>query len=569
MAEKEKIISILLIDSDNSRQALFKKQFSEDLEHKTSLDIAGTVQDALKKIHENSYQVILGDSHFPEGEDITDVLTELNRAKAKIPFILMVEPGEEARAHRAIKSGAADYLVKGDGEPKDLPKRLWTIYRNFELSGRPGELTGEILDQNKRLLAVNEKLRDLSIRDELTGLYNHRYLQERLMEEFTRAVRYGYPISCLILDLDHFRRVNDTLSHTVGDEVLKSAAELLLENCRLSDLIARFGGEEFVILLPHVDYQGAFELAERLLELFAEKTFLPESHQLTVTASAGIASFPDDTLKDRSDLVNFAERALFRAKASGRNRVSCYKDLLPSLGEVLPRIKISEEKVIEFQKRLSEISDSARRGYIESSKALVMVLESKDPFTAGHSSRVARLSMQIAEAMGLPLDEAEIIEHAGLLHDVGKICISDEILLKPGRLTLAEYEAIKQHPYLGYRILKPLRFLQQEATLVLHHHEWFNGEGYPCRLRKNEIPIGARIIAVVDSYDTMRVAGGRYKKTMSVSETVNELIACSGTQFDPEAVQTFIQVLLMRKELGADAYNKEGLRQALETVSPK
>ena len=236
---------------------------------------------------------------------------------------------------------------------------------------------------------------------------------------------------------------------------------------------------------------------------------------------------------------------------------------------MLPRIKISEDKVIEFQKRLSEIADSARRGYIESSKALVMALESKDPFTAGHSSRVARLSMQIAEAMGLPLDEAEIIEHAGLLHDIGKICISDEILLKPGRLTLAEYEAIKQHPYLGYRILKPIRFLQQEATLVLHHHEWFNGEGYPCRLRKNEIPAGARIIAVVDSYDTMRVAGGRYKKTMSVPETVNELIACSGTQFDPEVVQACVQVLLMRKELGADAYNKDGLRQALETVSPK
>ena len=352
----------------------------------------------------------------------------------------------------------------------------------------------------------------------------------------------------------------------MGDEILKSAAELLLESCRLSDLIARFGGEEFVILLPHVDYQGAFELGERLCEVFARKTFLPESHQLSVTASIGIASFPDDMLKNRNDLINFAEQALFRAKAAGRNRVILYRDILPTIGEMLPKIKISEEKVLEFQKRLSEIADTARRGYIESSKALIMALESKDPYTAGHSSHVARLSMQVAEAMGLPLDEAEVIEHAGLLHDIGKICISDDILLKPERLTLAEYEAMKQHPYLGYRILKPIKFLQQEATLILHHHEWFNGQGYPCRLAHNEIPVGARIISVVDSYDTMRHAGGRYKKTISVADAVNELIACAGTQFDPEVVQAFVQVLLMRKELDPGAYDQKSLRRALESA---
>lgn len=566
MLEKKGNLNILLVDPNDSRLHQIKEQFSKDTHHPTRVETANSIPEAIEKCGKSSFHLILADIQTPAGEDVADLLAHLNRAKSKTPLILLVEPGEEARAHRAIKAGAADYLVKQEGELQNLPDRLWTIYRTFELTDNQEGFSTEVAKQNQKLLAVNEKLRDLSIRDDLTGLYNHRYLQERLTEEFTRALRYGYPLSCVILDLDLFRRINESLSHTVGDEILKSSAELLLESCRLSDLIARFGGEEFVILLPHVDYQGAFELGERLCEVFAQKSFLPESHQLSVTASIGISSFPDDMLKNRNDLIHFAEQALFRAKAAGRNRVILYRDILPTIGEMLPKIKISEEKVLEFQKRLSEIADTARRGYIESSKALIMALESKDPYTAGHSSHVARLSMQVAEAMGLPLDEAEVIEHAGLLHDIGKICISDEILLKPDRLTLAEYEAMKQHPYLGYRILKPIKFLQQEATLVLHHHEWFNGQGYPCRLARNEIPVGARIISVVDSYDTMQHAGGRYKKTVSTAVAVNEIIACAGTQFDPEVVQVFVQVLLMRKELNPGAYDQKGLRRALESA---
>ncbi len=149
------------------------------------------------------------------------------------------------------------------------------------------------------------------------------------------------------------------------------------------------------------------------------------------------------------------------------------------------------------------------------------------------------------------------------------MCISDDILLKPSRLTLAEYEAMKQHPYFGYRIVKPIKFLREEATLILHHHEWFNGEGYPCRLAGNEIPLGARIVALVDSYDTMRLAGGRYKQTMSIEAAVNELIACAGTQFDPEVVQTFIQVLLMKKELTPDSYDRKRLRDVIRSASQK
>lgn len=569
MKQKKDAFSILLIDADRKHHSQFRKQFAEDLEHPTEIDVTTSLKDAVQKIKQKSYRAILADCYLPEGEDIADLLGELNREKVRIPVVLVVGPGEEARAHRALKAGATDYLVRSEETLQNLPERLWSLYRNYELSQNHAGLAEQLDGENQKLLEVNEKLRELSIRDELTGLFNHRQLQEKLVEEFTRAVRYGHPLSCMMIDLDQFRSLNENLGHPVGDVLLKEAAEILLESCRLSDLIARFGGEEFAILLPHVDYGGALELGQRLRTLFAEHTFLPDSHRLNVTVSIGISCFPDDSIRHRSDLLNFADQALTRAKAAGRNMVSLYRDLLPTIGEALPHLKISQEKVLEFQKRLSEIADTARRAYIESSRAMVMALESKDSFTAGHAGSVAGIAMKVAEAMGLPLDEAEVVEHAGLLHDIGKICISDEVLLKPGRFTLAEYEAMKQHPYLGYRILKPVKFLQQEATLVLHHHEWFNGEGYPCRLSRYEIPFGSRIVSVVDSYDTMRHAGGRYKKTVSIRDAVNELIACSGTQFDPEVVQAFVQVLLMRKELSPDAYDKKRLQETLATVDAK
>lgn len=562
MTQTSKPFSILVIEPETLILSHLKKEFSEASLFPAQLDIAQSISEALQKLRGNSYHAVLSDIFFSNGESVEDVLKELDRKKSKTPVILIAQEGQEAKAHQLLKLGATDYFIRSDGAWEKLPSRFWSIYRNYELTENREGLTEEIQSENQKLLEVNEKLRSLSIRDELTNVYNHRYLQERLAEEFSRAVRYHHPLSCLMIDLDLFRKVNDHLGHVVGDQILKEAAERLLQGTRLSDLTARFGGEEFIILLPHTNYEGAREVAERLLYQFSDNVFLAESHKISTTISIGISCFPDDAMKDRNDLINFAEQALFYAKAAGRNRVSLYRQILPTPGETIPYLKIKEDRILEFQKKLSELADRARRGYLESSKALIMALEAKDPVTAGHSIRTARLCLQVAEAMGLSVDESETVEHAALLHDIGKICISDEILLKPGKLDMWEYETMKQHPYFGYRIVEPIRFLQKEATLILHHHEWFNGEGYPCRLSRHEIPLGARIISVVDAYDTMRVAGGRYKKTLSREEAVNELIACAGTQFDPEVVQAFIRVLVACKELAPDAYDKRRLQEA-------
>ena len=239
-----------------------------------------------------------------------------------------------------------------------------------------------------------------------------------------------------------------------------------------------------------------------------------------------------------------------------------YRDIVPHIVENLPELKMEAHDVEMFRHHMMEVADSSRKAYLEACTVLVKAIESKDPMTAGHGASCVKYSKMTAEEMGIASDDVEIIANAALLHDIGKICIADEILLKPARLTMAEFEIMKEHTYFGYRILKPIKFLREEAELVLHHHEWFNGEGYPCRLKGTDIPVGARIIAVVDSYDTMRKAGGRYKKTISATDAVNELINCSGIQFDAVVVKAFIEVLKRCGEFKGE-YLKDKLEETI------
>lgn len=559
MGESKDIdFSILFVEENPESFHQIKESLETNRRFPSRVDRAATLEEALEKLQKNSYHLLLVESEL-ENQLWPKLLEGVHRYRLNLPFVLLAPTHDDELIREAMRQGVADLIVRNEFEFEDLAKKLRDSYKKFRSRSHASRTLTEDLS------TTTTESRHGSIRDQLTGLFNHTYLQERVVQEFSRASRYNYPISCLAIDIDHFKTINEEKGYRIGDALLKECSDLLFENCRLSDLISRYGGEEFIVLLPHVNYEKTEEVAYRLRELFSEHLFLENSDRINLTVSIGISSFPEDTMKRRCELITYAVQALFRSKAAGRNRVTSYKDIVPIFGEGLPSLKISEDKVLEFQRRLSEISILARRAYIDSSKALIVALESKDPFTAGHGATCAKYAMQVAEAVGMSVDEAEIVEHAALLHDIGKICIPDNILLKTAKLTFAEYEAMKQHPYLGYQILKPIKFLQEEAILVLHHHEWFNGEGYPCRLSRNEIPLGARIISVIDSYDTIRIAGGRYKRTATVEDAVNELIACSGAQFDPEVVRAFVEVLKARGELRTDDYNKARLEEILRT----
>lgn len=563
--EEERNFSVLLVEEDEDVLHFVKRSLLATPAFPAFVDHARSLEEAFKKLQEKAYHLLLVESEVEKKPGLS-LLEQMQGLGIDVPFILMTPVQDDALVREAMRCGAADLIVKSQSHFLELSERLQKNYREFK-SKNLGPARKEKFFQPTEPSDAEVK-RQKSIRDEMTGLYNHSYLHDRIANEFSRASRYQHPMSCLLIDIDNFKDINLQFGHRTGEEVLKECAALLFDNSRLSDFVARYGGEEFAVLLPHVNYEGARELASRLRLIFAKHIFLESTQAIHLTVSIGLSSFPEDPIKQRGELISFANQALLRSKAAGRNCLTLYKDIEPVIGSEFPVIRISEEKVVEFQRKMGELSNSARRGYLEASKTLILALEAKDSFTAGHSAMVGKYCMETALVMGVSPEEAEMVQHAGMLHDIGKICIPDEILLKPARLSLEEYEAMKQHPYLGYKILKPIKFLQQEAVFVLHHHEWFNGEGYPCRLKGMEIPLGARIVAVADTYDTIRSAGGRYKKTATVESTVTELVACSGTQFDPEVVKAFLEILKQRGELPKD-YVSERLEQILTSFHRK
>jgi putative nucleotidyltransferase with HDIG domain len=201
-----------------------------------------------------------------------------------------------------------------------------------------------------------------------------------------------------------------------------------------------------------------------------------------------------------------------------------------------------------LKKKFVLLSDQMRGTYMEYTNALVKAVDAKDPFTREHSQNVSSCAVEIARAMGLSHADVEIVKYAGLLHDVGKIAVSQDILVKKEPLTHEEFELLKKHPVIGVNILKDIRFLEKEIPIILHHHERFDGKGYPHGLKGREIPLGARIIAVADAFDAM-TSGRGYKDKIPPQSVLAELRRGSGSQFAPEAVDVFV-ALLEKKQAG-------------------
>lgn len=553
---------ILIVEDDRDHVFLIEKTLERWAQGKEcEFDFAHVVVEALEKISSSSYDLILTDYRLPDQTGL-DLLKGIKSKNLKTPVILMTAVGDEALATRALKAGCFDYLAKSDNYIRRLPEVIEDAYGRFLAREEDIKRSEELKKKNEALVSKNKQLAELSACDALTGLYNHRFMQEKFAEEFARASRYHYPLACLMVDIDHFKTVNDTYGHQVGDVVLKEMAEFFSSHLRQADTVARYGGEEFCILLPHGTYEGAESLAERLRKQIMNVTFATGAGQsIKLTVSIGISSYPEDPIDNKDTMLFYADKALYRAKATGRNRVCLYQLLVKEYARNIPSVKVEDDQVLELTQRLIDISEMSKRAYIEATKALINALEAKDRFTLGHATRVARISWEIGQEMGFGMDDVRIFEHAGLLHDIGKICIKDEVLMKPAVFNPMEYENMKEHAVLGFQIVKPIKFLSEEATIILHHHEWYNGNGYPYHLKGKEIPVGSRIVAVADAYDTMRLAGSRYKQTMNCEEAVRELIDNAGTQFDPEVVFHFAQTLIKKGELVLKAEDQKKLER--------
>ena len=358
--------------------------------------------------------------------------------------------------------------------------------------------------------------------DSLTGLLNHRAFQDRTEQEVARARRGGHPLAVVMIDLDGFGAINNAHGHQAGDVTLVAVARCLRAQTRQGDVAARYGGDEFVLILPETDLDEAVSLAERIREELARLTMVQGPRAIHVTASVGVAAMPDHATT-REHLIGAADRASYAAKRAGKNRVR------QAEAGALP---------LDAASLAAQLDDTN----LATVEMIAAAVDAKDAYTRGHSGRVSGYAAAIAGALGLPEADIARIRQAGLLHDVGKIGVPDAILLKPGALSDEEFAVIKEHPAIGEHILQGLPFLAEILPAVRHHHERWDGHGYPDGLAGEAIPLDAAILAVADSFDAM-TSSRTYRVALSVSEAIRRVREGAGAQYDPRLVAAFDRAL--------------------------
>jgi len=354
--------------------------------------------------------------------------------------------------------------------------------------------------------------------DELTGLFNRRHFEERLKEEIGRHSRYGNVFSMLLLDLDNFKTYNDIYGHPTGDVLLNQIGKIIKASVRSADQAFRYGGDEFAVILPQAVMDDAYVVAERVRVQIATEM---EEKEVAVTCSIGVASYPADGVIS-GELVTVADTALYYAKRTGGNRV-----YLSS--------KILSEPV-------DDAGTYARHNGLSAIYALVSTVEAKDPYTYGHSRKVNTYAVALAEAIGLSPEDVSRVSTAALLHDIGKIGVPDRVLNEKGKLNAQDWEAIKSHPRLGATIVGNIPNLAPCVSTILHHHERWDGTGYPEGLKGEQISIEARILAIADSFEAMSSARP-YRPALCGEKVLKELRSGAGSQFDPGLVEVFIGII--------------------------
>ena len=375
-------------------------------------------------------------------------------------------------------------------------------------------LFGAYQDTTERRRRLEEAQEEAD-RDPLTGLWNHRAFHKRFADHAERAMTEGRSLAVVMLDLDNFQFFNDAYGHAVGDDVLRRTAEYLRSACRLDDILARFGGDEFALLLPNVESETeARVIAARLTAELVGISYEPPGHDtaIPVSLSLGVALFPHDS-PTRQEVMQLAGERLRQAKTGAAAE-----------GAAQPLVAALRSSVQGFSML----------------EALVTAVDTKDRYTRRHSEDVMHYSLQIAQGLGLKDAALHTVAVSALLHDVGKIGVPDAVLRKPGKLTDEEFEAVKLHPNIGAVIIAAVPGLEETLDAVQHHHERWDGAGYPGGLCGEETPLLARLMAVADAYSAM-TTDRPYRKGMDPEKARQILVAGAGSQWDPICVRIFVK----------------------------
>ena len=398
---------------------------------------------------------------------------------------------------------------------------------------------------------IKEKYGEGGQNDLLTGLYTHRKFQELLASQLKKGEQVGEKTSVVMFDINNIGHINKELGHAKGDEVIKTVAEKISHNIRTNDMAGRYGGDEIAVILPSTGIDEAKYIAEYITYVLSS-CFIDGVGPIKV--SVGIATSPDAT-SEQEKLLVFAEQAMYISKSKGyangmstivsSNDFNFWDDMaLSSFASVLTKrhnvIGMSYEE--ELMKQFHSEDNLSQHHLVEVVTSLAAAIDAKDTYTKGHSSAVSRYAEALARAANLPEKEVERIKLGGILHDIGKIGIPEHILRKPSQLSSQEWEIMKQHPTIGAdKVLKPIESLHDLIPMVKYHHEHYDGTGYPDKLKGEEIPYSARIVAIADAYHAL-VSDRPYRKGLGLDKACEILKLGAGIQWDKDLVRLFIEI---------------------------
>ncbi|MBS1851824.1 MAG: diguanylate cyclase [Acidobacteria bacterium] len=405
---------------------------------------------------------------------------------------------------------------------------------------------------------VFQRLQQQSITDSLTGIKTRRFFYESLTSEWKRASRSGRPFSVVLIDLDKFKRVNDGMGHLEGDLVLTRVARLLEQKCRQSNVVARYGGDEFIILMPETGVEQAQALADRLRFWLANDPMLNQ-HQ--ITGSFGVASFPVHGFSVE-DLIKVADAGLYASKHAGGDRVTVAEELEESESNAVQRQLISGyiegflhrehtgperlEELTSTLKKLCGGDNGSTQALREAIESLTYAAESREVNAAGHGDTVARYAEIMARALGMAESEVRDLVFAARVHDVGKIFVPERILNKTNPPTDEEFYLLKMHARAGAEIVATLPASEQMSQAVEYHHEALDGSGYPAGLRGDEIPLWARILNVANVFANLTTEH-TFGPLRMPEQALAEMDKLSGVRYDGALVRTLIRELKAEK----------------------